>query len=188
MLSDTERDALEDMRDNIARAMRFVDGFDLDAFLADDKTFYARRAVSNLSPRLRAVCRLPSRNGFPKSPGNRLPVPAASTATTMRTSKSCESGRRFTKPCPRFTLSWTPSCTSDLRLRPRLDRRPRPRQPGNASASAVLAATWLRPQHAESARVRKIASRSIGRGAALIAPEAMANGSHATLVPRPPKS
>ena len=41
MLSDTERDALEDVRDNIARAMRFVDGFDLDAFLADDKTFYA---------------------------------------------------------------------------------------------------------------------------------------------------
>jgi uncharacterized protein with HEPN domain len=37
MLSDTERDALEDIRDNIARAMRFVDGFDLDAFLADDK-------------------------------------------------------------------------------------------------------------------------------------------------------
>jgi hypothetical protein len=41
MLSDAERDALEDIRDNIARAMRFVDGFDLDAFLADDKTFYA---------------------------------------------------------------------------------------------------------------------------------------------------
>ncbi len=41
MLSDTERDALEDIRDNIARAMRFVDGFDFDAFLADDKTFYA---------------------------------------------------------------------------------------------------------------------------------------------------
>ena len=40
MLSD-ERDALDDIRDNIARAMRFVDGFDLDAFLADDKTFYA---------------------------------------------------------------------------------------------------------------------------------------------------
>ena len=41
MLSDAERDALEDIRDNIARAMRFVDGLDLDAFLADDKTFYA---------------------------------------------------------------------------------------------------------------------------------------------------
>jgi uncharacterized protein with HEPN domain len=41
MLSDIERDALEDMRDNIARAMRFVDGFDLDGFLGDDKTFYA---------------------------------------------------------------------------------------------------------------------------------------------------
>jgi uncharacterized protein with HEPN domain len=41
MLSDVERDALEDIRDNIARAMRFVDGLDLDGFLADDKTFYA---------------------------------------------------------------------------------------------------------------------------------------------------
>lgn len=39
MLSDTERDALEDIRGNIARARRFVDGFDLEAFLADDKTF-----------------------------------------------------------------------------------------------------------------------------------------------------
>ena len=41
MLSDVERDALEDIPDNIARAMRFVDGLDLDGFLADDKTFYA---------------------------------------------------------------------------------------------------------------------------------------------------
>ena len=41
MLSDIERDALEDIRDNIARAMRFVDGLDLDGFLGDDKTFYA---------------------------------------------------------------------------------------------------------------------------------------------------
>ncbi|MGO9744007.1 MAG: DUF86 domain-containing protein [Roseiarcus sp.] len=41
MLSETDRDALEDIRDNIARVMRFVDGFDLDAFLADDKTFYS---------------------------------------------------------------------------------------------------------------------------------------------------
>ena len=41
MLSDVERDAFEDIRDNIARAMRFVDGLDLDGFLADDKTFYA---------------------------------------------------------------------------------------------------------------------------------------------------
>jgi hypothetical protein len=36
MLSDIERDALEDIRDNISRAMRFIDGFDLDGFLADD--------------------------------------------------------------------------------------------------------------------------------------------------------
>src|SRR5271166_1195649 len=41
MLSDIERDALEDIRDNIARATRFVHGLDLDGFLNDDKTFYA---------------------------------------------------------------------------------------------------------------------------------------------------
>ena len=41
MLSETERDALEDIRDNIARALRFVHGLDLDDFLRDDKTFYA---------------------------------------------------------------------------------------------------------------------------------------------------
>jgi uncharacterized protein with HEPN domain len=40
MLSDIERDALEDIRDNIARAAR-ADGFALDGFLGDDKTFYA---------------------------------------------------------------------------------------------------------------------------------------------------
>ncbi len=41
MLSDIERDALEDMRDNIARAMQFVHGLDLESFLADIKSFYA---------------------------------------------------------------------------------------------------------------------------------------------------
>jgi uncharacterized protein with HEPN domain len=41
MLSEIERDALEDIRDNIARAMRFVRGLDLEGFLGDDKTFYA---------------------------------------------------------------------------------------------------------------------------------------------------
>jgi len=41
MLSDADRDALEDIRDNIDRAMRFVGGLDLDGFLADDKAFYA---------------------------------------------------------------------------------------------------------------------------------------------------
>src|SRR5271165_2962401 len=57
MLSEIERDALEDIRDNIARTMRFVDGFDLDAFLADDKTFYAAtrclEIISEASRRLR---------------------------------------------------------------------------------------------------------------------------------------
>ena len=62
MLSDTERDALEDIRDNIARAMRFVHGLDLDAFVADDKTFYAvtrcleiiSEASRDLSPAFKA--------------------------------------------------------------------------------------------------------------------------------------
>jgi uncharacterized protein with HEPN domain len=41
MLSEIERDALEDIGDNIARALRFVVGLELDDFLNDDKTFYA---------------------------------------------------------------------------------------------------------------------------------------------------
>ena len=41
MLSDAERDALEDIRTNIDRARLFVQGFDLEAFLADLKSFYA---------------------------------------------------------------------------------------------------------------------------------------------------
>jgi uncharacterized protein with HEPN domain len=41
MLSETERDALEDIRDEIARVMRFLHGLDLEAFLADEKSFYA---------------------------------------------------------------------------------------------------------------------------------------------------
>jgi uncharacterized protein with HEPN domain len=41
MLSDIERDALEDIRDNIARAMQFVHGLDLESFLGDIKSFYA---------------------------------------------------------------------------------------------------------------------------------------------------
>ena len=41
MLSEIERDALEDIRDNIIRAMRFVHGLDFEGFLADDKSIYA---------------------------------------------------------------------------------------------------------------------------------------------------
>jgi uncharacterized protein with HEPN domain len=59
MLSDIERGALEDIGDNIARAMRFVDGLDLDGFLADDKTFYAAtrclEIISEASRRLSAA-------------------------------------------------------------------------------------------------------------------------------------
>ena len=68
MLSDAERDALEDISDNIARAMPFVDGLDLDAFLADDKTFYAAtRCLEIISEASR---RLPSsfKERFPEIP------------------------------------------------------------------------------------------------------------------------
>ena len=68
MLSEVERDALEDIRDNIARAMRFIDGLDLDGFLADDKTFYAAtRCLEIISEASR---RLPStfKNRFPDIP------------------------------------------------------------------------------------------------------------------------
>lgn len=41
MLFEIEQAALEDIRDNIARAARFVHGLDLEGFLKDDKTFYA---------------------------------------------------------------------------------------------------------------------------------------------------
>jgi uncharacterized protein with HEPN domain len=41
MLSEVERDALEDMRENIARVTQFVHGLDLEGFLVDMKSFYA---------------------------------------------------------------------------------------------------------------------------------------------------
>jgi uncharacterized protein with HEPN domain len=59
MLSETERDALEDIRDNIARAVRFVGGLDLAGFLRDEKTFYAAtrclEIISEASRRLPAA-------------------------------------------------------------------------------------------------------------------------------------
>jgi uncharacterized protein with HEPN domain len=62
MLSDTDRDALQDIRDAIARVLRFVDCLDLDGFVADDKTFYAAtrcleiisEATRRLSPAFKA--------------------------------------------------------------------------------------------------------------------------------------
>jgi hypothetical protein len=45
MLSDVEREALEDIRDNISRAIGFIDGFDFDGFLADDKNLLRRDAL-----------------------------------------------------------------------------------------------------------------------------------------------
>nr|WP_158813636.1 HepT-like ribonuclease domain-containing protein [Methylocapsa sp. S129] len=59
MLSEIERDALEDIRDNIDRAMRFVRGLDLETFLVDDKSFYAAtrclEIISEASRRLSPV-------------------------------------------------------------------------------------------------------------------------------------
>jgi uncharacterized protein with HEPN domain len=68
MLSDAERDALEDIRDNIERATRFVEGLDFDAFLADDKSFYAAtrclEIISEASRRLSPAFR----RRFPEIP------------------------------------------------------------------------------------------------------------------------
>jgi len=41
MLSERDRDALEHIRDTIIRARHFIEGFDLQGFLNDPKTFYA---------------------------------------------------------------------------------------------------------------------------------------------------
>lgn len=41
MLSENDQAALEDMRDTIARAARFVHGLDLAGVIKDDKAFYA---------------------------------------------------------------------------------------------------------------------------------------------------
>ncbi len=68
MLSEIERDALEDIRANIERATRFVHGLDLDGFLHDDKTFYAAtRCLEIISEASR---RLPTafKERFPEIP------------------------------------------------------------------------------------------------------------------------
>jgi uncharacterized protein with HEPN domain len=68
MLSDIERDALEVIGDNIARATRFVEGLDLEGFLVDDKTFYAAtrclEIISEASRRLTSAFR----TRFPEIP------------------------------------------------------------------------------------------------------------------------
>ena len=68
MLSETDRNALEDIRENIDRVLRFVDGYDLDRFLADDKTFYAAtrclEIISEASRRLSSTFKM----RFPEIP------------------------------------------------------------------------------------------------------------------------
>ena len=72
MLSDSERDALEDIRDNIARARRFVNGLDLDGFLADDKTFYAAtRCLEIISEASRRLS-LAFKERFPEIPWKQI--------------------------------------------------------------------------------------------------------------------
>ena len=57
---------MEDIRDNIARATRFVHGLDLDGFLNDDKTFHAAtrclEIISEASRRLPCFQGTASRN------------------------------------------------------------------------------------------------------------------------------
>ncbi len=59
MLSEIERGAPENIRDNIVRVMRFVHGLDLDDFLNDDKSLYAAtrclEIISEASRRLSPV-------------------------------------------------------------------------------------------------------------------------------------
>jgi uncharacterized protein with HEPN domain len=84
MLSEIERDALEDIRANIVRVMRFVHGLDLEGFLGDDKTFYAAtrclEIISEASRRLSPAFK----EGFLQFLGRMLPVPAVFTVTTTR--------------------------------------------------------------------------------------------------------
>jgi len=62
--SEAEREAFQDIRDYMARAMRFVDGFDLDAFRADEKTFYAVARCVEIMDEVSK--RLPSTFEFPE--------------------------------------------------------------------------------------------------------------------------
>jgi uncharacterized protein with HEPN domain len=68
MLSETEREALEDIRANIVRVMRFVHGLDLEGFLGDEKTFYAAtRCLEIISEASRRLS-LPFKERFPAIP------------------------------------------------------------------------------------------------------------------------
>ena len=79
MLSEIDREALDDIRDNIARAVRFVDGLDLDvdgldldAFRADDKTFYAAtRCLEIISEASRRLSRA-FKERFPEIPWKQI--------------------------------------------------------------------------------------------------------------------
>jgi uncharacterized protein with HEPN domain len=105
MLSETERDALEDIRDNIDRAVRFVHGLDLAGFLRDDKTFYAAtrclEIISEASRRLPAAFK----ERHPEIPWKAVAGSGSITGTTTRRFSNSESGRQSMRPCRRFALS-----------------------------------------------------------------------------------
>ena len=72
MLSECDRYVLEDMRDNMARAVRLVDGLDLEGFLADDKTFYpATRCLEIVSEASRRLSP-PFKARFPEIPWKQI--------------------------------------------------------------------------------------------------------------------
>jgi uncharacterized protein with HEPN domain len=68
MLSDSDKDALEDIRENIVRAMQFVEGLDLQQFLVDLKSIYAAtRSLEIISEASRRLS--PSfKERFPETP------------------------------------------------------------------------------------------------------------------------
>jgi hypothetical protein len=106
MLSEIDPDALDHICDNIARVRRFVEGFDLDGFIADDKMFYAATpCVKIISDAFRRLSRA-FKTRFPEFHGRMSPALAASTATATRTFKNVAFGRQFTKLCPCFA-SWS---------------------------------------------------------------------------------
>jgi len=72
MLSEAGRDPLEDIRDNFARARRFAEGLDVDAFLLDDKSSFAvthcLKIISETSRRLPA----PFKQRYPEIPWKKI--------------------------------------------------------------------------------------------------------------------
>ena len=85
MRSDSDRYRLIHIRDNIAKAMLFVEGMSYEQFRDDAKSLYAAtRALEIISEASRSLS-VELKTRLRKYPGRTWPVPAASTGTTMRT-------------------------------------------------------------------------------------------------------